>query len=118
MNSMLDIVFKKKRNLEKYKTGYTFNPGLFPDPFEFINYLHERGVRIGLQMDPFEGIYPHEFMYKDIKHELNIDEQNNSVIPFNAFDKNIIRIYFEKLINPLIHNGVDFFWLDYNNISI
>ena len=104
---------KDARNLEKYKTGYTFNPGLFPDPFEFINYLHERGVRIGLQMDPFEGIYPHEFMYKDIKHELNIDEQNNSVIPFNAFDKNIIRIYFEKLINPLIHNGVDFFWLDY-----
>ena len=106
---------KDAKNLDKYKTGYTFNPGLFPDPFEFTNYLHERGVRIGLQMDPYEGIYPHELMYKDIKQELNIKSEKDTIIPFNAFDKKILKIYFEKLINPLIHDGVDFFWLDYKH---
>ena len=104
---------KDARNLDKYKTGFTFNPGLFPDPFDFTNYLHDRGVRIGLQMDPYEGIYPHELMYKDIKKELGIESEKDTVIPFNVFDKNIVRIYFEKLINPLINDGVDFFWIDY-----
>ena len=104
---------KDARNLDKYKTGYTFNPGLFPDPFDFTNYLHDRGVRIGLQMDPYEGIYPHELMYKDIKKELGIESEKDTVIPFNVFDKNIVRIYFEKLINPLVNDGVDFFWIDY-----
>ena len=99
--------------LDKYRTGFTFNPSLFPDPFDFTNYLHERGVRIGLQVDPFEGIYPHELMYKEIKKDLNLPEDNNSIIPFNAFDKNILREYFEKLINPLVNDGVDFFWIDY-----
>lgn len=106
---------KDVKNLDKYKTGYTFNPGLFPDPFEFTNYLHERGVRIGLQMDPYEGIYPHELMYKDIKRELNIDSEKDGVIPFNVFDRNIIRIYFEKLISPLVNDGIDFFWIDYKH---
>ncbi|MBR5662998.1 MAG: DUF5110 domain-containing protein [Bacilli bacterium] len=99
--------------LEKFKSGYTFNPSLFPDPFEFVNYLHERGVRIGLQLDPYEGIYPHELMYKEIKKELNIESEKDTVIPFNVFDKNLIKIYFEKLINPLVHDGIDFFWIDY-----
>ena len=104
---------KDAKNLNAYKTGYTFNPALFPDPFEFTNYLHERGVRVGLQMDPYEGIYPHELMYKEIKGELGINDEKNTIIPFNAFDKNILRIYFEKLISPLIDNGIDFFWIDY-----
>ena len=101
--------------LDKYKSGYTFNPSLFPDPFEFINYLHERGVRIGLQLDPYEGIYPHELMYKEIKKELNIGGEADSVIPFNVFDKDILKIYFEKLINPLSHDGIDFYWIDYKH---
>jgi len=104
---------KDSRNLDNYRTGYTFNPSLFPDPFDFTNYLHERGVRIGLSLDPSEGIYPHEFLYKDVKTELNIPNEDNRVIPFNAFDKNIIDVYFNKLVNSLLHDGIDFFWLDY-----
>ena len=104
---------KDYKNLDRYKTGYTFDQKLFPDPFDFTNYLHERGVRIGLQMDPYEGIYPHEFMYNEIRNELNMELDKTGVIPFNVFDKNILRVYFEKLINPLVQNGVDFFWIDY-----
>ena len=104
---------KDARNLDKYKTGYTFNPSLFPDPFDFTTYLHDRGVRIGLQIDPIEGIYPHEFLYKEIKRDLNIEEEKDRIIPFNVFDKNIINEYFNKLIAKLMHDGVDFFWIDY-----
>ena len=106
---------KDFKNIDRLRTGFTFDPRLFPDPFEFTNYLHERGVRVGLQMDPYEGIYSHESMYNEIRNELNITSEKNEVIPFNVFDKNILRIYFEKLINPLINNGVDFFWIDYKH---
>lgn len=104
---------KDSKNLSLYRTGYTFNPSLFPDPFEFTTYLHDRGVRIGVSINPVEGIYPHELRYKEIKSLLNIPEDKIGVIPFNAFDKNILKVYFEKLINPLINDGVDFFWIDY-----
>ena len=104
---------KDVKDLSKYHTGYTFNPGLFPDPFDFINYLHERGVRIGLSIDPYEGIYPHEFRYKDVKQALGIENQGDMIIPFNVFDKKIVQVYFEQLIAPLMHEGVDFFWIDY-----
>lgn len=104
---------KDVKDLSKYHTGYTFNPGLFPDPFDFINYLHERGVRIGLSIDPFEGIYPHEFRYKEVKQALGLENQGDVLIPFNVFDKKLVEVYFNNLINPLIHDGVDFFWIDY-----
>ena len=104
---------KDVKDLNKYKTGYTFNPGLFPDPFEFINYLHERGVRVGLSLDPSEGIYPHELNYKEARKALGLEEGKNEVIPFNAFDKKLVKVYFDNLISPLNHDGVDFFWIDY-----
>ena len=104
---------KDVKDLSKYHTGYSFNPGLFPDPFEFTNYLHERGVRIGLSIDPYEGIYPHEFRYKDVKNALGMENQGDQIIPFNVFDHKLIKVYFDKLINPLIGDGIDFFWIDY-----
>ena len=33
------------------KTGYTFNHSLFPNPKGFVDYMHERGVRVGLAID-------------------------------------------------------------------
>jgi len=105
---------KDSRNFDTFKTGYTFNPTLFPDPFDFTNYLHERGVRIGVQIDPSEGIYPHELNYKEIKSLMGFREDDpDRIIPFNAFDKKIIDIYISQLIMPLIHEGIDFFWIDY-----
>lgn len=45
-------------------TGFTFNANLFPNPKEFIDTLHEHNVRVGLEVDPKEGIYPHEAYYQ------------------------------------------------------
>lgn len=103
---------KDKNNLYKYKTGYTFNSELFPKPYEFINYMHERGIRVGLNIDPIEGINSHEESYRGITNELGLGNIQN--IPFNAFDKTFISVYFNHLIMPLDNLGIDFYWLDYN----
>ena len=102
---------KDKNNLNKYKTGFTFNPELFPDPFEFTTYMHERGVRVGLNIDPTEGINAHEERFRLIATELGLINTKN--IPFNIFDKTFISIYFNHLIKPLDSFGIDFYWIDY-----
>ncbi len=94
-------------------TGYTFNHTLFPNPEEFIKYMHERGVRVGLSIDPSGGISRQEEKYETIKNHLGFTEERN--IPFNVFDPNVLMEYFHELINPLNDIGTDFFFIDYYN---
>lgn len=102
---------KDKNDLNKYKTGFTFEPSLFPNPYEFTSYMHERGIRVGINLDPTEGINEHEEKFRTIVTELGLINVKN--IPFNIFDKTFIAIYFEHLIKPLDSLGVDFYWIDY-----
>ena len=102
---------KDKNDLSLYKTGFTFNRNLFPDPNFFLNYMHERGIRVGINLNPMEGIMPHEDSYDVIARNLGLNDRYT--IPFNVFDKMIMIQYFEYLIKPLTQKGVDFFWIDY-----
>ena len=106
---------KDKNNLALYKTGFTFNRNLFPDPSYFTNYMHERGVHIGVNVDPHEGIMPHEDAYDEIARDLGLNDRYT--IPFNVFDKFVLINYFNRLITPLLQKGVDFFWIDYYSLK-
>ena len=98
---------------DRFKTGYTFNRRLFPDPNFFIQYLTERNIHLGLQIDPSEGIMPHEAAYEKIARSMQLTLKNT--IPFNVFENNSLKEYFVSLITPLKQMGVDFIWLDYTN---
>lgn len=98
---------------DKFKTGFTFDSEAFPNPENLTDYLHEHGVFLGLNIDPKEGIMPHEEAYNDIATDLGLVDKD--VIPFNVFDKFVINSYLEKLIKPLKNMGTDFFWIDYYN---
>ena len=101
---------KDKNNYDKYKTGYTFNRELFPNPLELTNYLHDNHVRLGINLDGSEGISNMDDAYSKMCEELEIE--NGSIIPFKVLDRRFIESYFSYLINPLYELGVDFFWLD------
>lgn len=96
-----------------YKTGFTFNNKLFDKPDELVKYMHDRGVRLGLYLNPVGGINKYEESYSKIASDLNIT--NGSTIPFNVYDKNIINEYFENIVSPLSKIGIDFYWLEYTN---
>ena len=102
---------KDKKDYNLYRTGFSFNRELFPNPQEFINYMHERGVHIGLNFDPIEGIRKEEDRYLNFAEELNV--AGGVTIPFNVFDKNFMALYVKHLIDPLLDIGVDIYWLDY-----
>ncbi len=101
---------KDKSNYNLYKTGYTFNEELFSNPKEFTDYMHERGVKVGLNIDGTEGITAFEKNYLNMCNDLN--HPTDKLIPFKVLDKDFIVSYFENLIRPLYALGVDFFWID------
>ena len=102
---------KDKNNPSRFKSGFTFNGENFPKPADLVKYLHDRGVRIGLNIDPAEGINVHEREFEKFAASLGIKDKQ--VIPFNAFDKGLMASYLKYLINPLQDYEIDFFWIDY-----
>lgn len=101
---------KDKSNYNLYKTGYTFNKELFKDPKEFTKFMHEHGVRVGVNLDGSEGISSLDDGYSKMCEELQLP--TDKIIPFKVLDKDFIVSYLKNLINPLYDLGVDFFWLD------
>jgi len=95
---------------KRLKTGFTFNKELFASPYDMISYLHSKGIKLGLNINPTEGIYPNEERYEVISKYL--EPNKNGVIPYNIFNPKFIDAYLKVLIHPLEALGTDFFWLD------
>lgn len=104
------------RNIEKRKnltTGFTFNKELISSPSDFIKRMHVLGVRVGLNVNPIEGIMPHEEQYQ--RAATYMEQAGNLPIPFNAYSMRFYQMYFNLFLHPLEDMGIDFFWNDYYN---
>ena len=102
---------KDKNNYNLYKSGYSFNKELFPDPKEFTNCMHDLGVRVGLNIDPSEGVRKEEEKYLSFANAFNVTD--GSTIPFNTIDKTFMEVFVKEVIDYLLNLGVDIFWIDY-----
>ena len=94
-------------------TGYTWNTDLFPDPPAFLADLHERGLSVSLNVHPAEGVHPHEAAYDAIARRTGIDPASRAPVTFDPTDPDFLEAYFEELHHPLEDEGVDFWWLDW-----
>ena len=107
---LLNSWYMKYDNME---TGYTFNYKDFDNPKKLIDTLHENHIKLGLRINPMAGIHPEELGYQRFKQSSGYNE--DGIIPFNVFNKDMLNAYFDILIKPLYDFGTDFFWIDYNN---
>jgi len=94
-------------------TGYTWNNELFPDPPGFLAALHARGLRTALNVHPADGVQPHEAAYPAMARRLGIDPATERPVEFDLTDPEFVAAYFEELHHPLEDDGVDFWWLDW-----
>ena len=94
-------------------TGYTWNTELFPDPPAFLQALHERGLATALNVHPAEGVHAHEAAYAAMAKRMGIDPDGELPIAFDPTDPEFLEAYFEELHHPLEEEGVDFWWLDW-----
>ena len=94
-------------------TGYTWNKELFPDPARFMRDLHRRGMKITLNLHPADGVQPHEEAYNSMCQAMDRDPQQKLAIDFDATDERFMQAYFTCLHHPLEEQGVDFWWIDW-----
>jgi alpha-glucosidase (family GH31 glycosyl hydrolase) len=94
-------------------TGYTWNRELFPDPAGFLKEMHARQLKVTLNVHPADGIAPHEESYKDVSKQMGRDPESGDCIPFDIADKNFADAYFDIVHRRLEEQGVDFWWLDW-----
>ena len=94
-------------------TGYTWNPALFPDPRRFIDDLHRRGMKVTLNVHPADGIRAYEDCYPAMAEYMGVDAKSGSPVPFEAGDPKFIQGYFTCVHHPLEEQGVDFWWIDW-----
>ncbi len=99
-------------------TGYTWNRELFPEPARFLDELHKRGMRVTLNLHPAGGVEPHEEAYTAMCKALGRDSEKKLCVDFDAADEEFLRAYFECLHHPLEKNGVDFWWIDWQQGSV
>ena len=98
-------------------TGYTWNPALFPDPGGFLAWCDRHGLKTTLNLHPASGVQPHEKAYPEMARAMGIDPATQKYVPFDITNKQFATNYFEILHRPLERQGVDFFWLDWQQAS-
>lgn len=94
-------------------TGYTWNTELFPDYKRFLEELHEKNLHVTLNVHPAEGVRGHEIMYRKMAEELGVDYEQEDPIEFDITDKAFVEAYFKDIHHPYEEEGVDFWWLDW-----
>jgi alpha-glucosidase (family GH31 glycosyl hydrolase) len=94
-------------------TGYTWNPEYFPQPQQFLDEIHELGLRIALNLHPASGVYPHEAQYPEMAEEMGVDPESQQPVPFDIANRKFTDAYFRILHHPMEAMGVDFWWLDW-----
>ncbi len=94
-------------------TGYSWNTELFPDHKELLSWLHDRGLKVPLNVHPSQGVRFFENSYEAVCRRLGKDPEKRQCIPFDPADPKFMQAYFEELHHPLEAEGVDFWWLDW-----
>ncbi len=94
-------------------TGYTWNKELFPDYKKFLKELHDRNLRVTLNLHPAHGVRAYEDMYMDMALELGVDYRNEDPVRFDLTDPEFVNAYFSILHHPYEKDGVDFWWIDW-----
>ena len=98
-------------------TGYSWNTELFPNHIAFLKTLHEKGLRTNLNVHPAQGVRFFEDMYPDFARHMGIDETSKEPIRFDFTDKKFVEGYFKYINRPMENEGVDFWWIDWQQGS-
>lgn len=96
-------------------TGYTWNRSLFPDPPSFLRKLHEKGMKVTLNVHPDGGIRAHEERYREMAAAMGIDPETKAPVEFDVTNPDFWDGYFRIVHRPLEEQGVDFWWIDWQS---
>ena len=106
-------------------TGYTWNRDYFADPEGFLADVHDLGLKTSLNLHPALGIGEREECYdrfvsdyisRTSEYDGPQSYRNGAHrvrVPFRMSQQEWADAYFNSVIHPLEDQGVDFWWLDW-----
>lgn len=94
-------------------TGYSWNTDLFPDYKKFLKKVHDHGCAVTLNLHPATGVRFFEDMYEEMATEMGIDPKTERKVDLDFTSDKFINAYFKILHKPYEHDGVDFWWIDW-----
>ncbi len=94
-------------------TGYSWNRKLLPDAEGLLKWLHEQGLHVTLNDHPADGVAPHEDCYPEFMRAMDEDPSAKKTLPYDAGSKAYLTAHYDNLMQPLVKDGVDFWWLDW-----
>ena len=94
-------------------TGYTWDRSMFPDPEGFLRELHKRGLRVGINEHPADGIRPCEEWYPSMAQAMGDDPGSGRTYPYDAANESFQQAFEDCVQTPLEKQGVDFWWIDW-----
>ncbi len=94
-------------------TGYTFEKSLFSDYKAFLKGLKERGLAVTLNLHPKDGVRYFEAQYEDMARACGVDPATKEPVRFDLTDEKFLPAYFDVLHHPYERDGVDFWWIDW-----
>ncbi|MBQ7173466.1 MAG: DUF5110 domain-containing protein [Clostridia bacterium] len=110
---LVDDVDPKYGDRKPGWTGYTWNRKFFPDPEGFMKWLHDKGLKITLNVHPADGVRDYEEIYPEMAKAMGIDPASEQTVKFDPADPKFMDAYFNVLSHSLEKQGVDFWWIDW-----
>ena len=96
-------------------TGYTWNRDYFPDPEGFMQWLHDQGMHVTLNLHPADGIRAFEDIYPKMAEAMGIDPETEQPVDFDICNPKFVEESFRHIIHPGEKEGVDFWWIDWQS---
>ena len=94
-------------------TGYSWNRELFPDYKGMLKELKDMRYAVTLNLHPSMGVRFFEDMYEKVAARVGIDAKTKQAIPFSVANEKIVQAYFDDVLRPYENDGVDFWWIDW-----
>lgn len=99
-------------------TGFTWNKELFPDHIGFMKELHQMGLHTTLNLHPADGIRAYEDAYPELAKKMKVNAEQEEPVRFDPSDPEFLQCYYEDVLNPMEAEGVDFWWVDWQQGAI
>ena len=92
-------------------TGWSWNTNRIPNPKTLINFMHNHGLKTALNLHPSDGVGTHEDNYRTLARDLG--DTSGQTILWKVEDYDFMQAFFKDIIRPHEREGVDFWWLDW-----
>lgn len=93
-------------------TGWSWNKSLIPNPTSLLSWMHNKKLKVSLNLHPADGISNSDDNFAKIRSEMGLPTTADH-IPWQLEDSTFYRAFTKYLLRVREKEGVDFWWLDW-----